>query len=1071
MIRVIIDFSTAKLIIQKFEIDTRPPGGGWQEVDMSRIINALSPDQWEFIATLEAIGSPVPIDAAKTLAAISSSSLFDLIRKAEGAGWISVYKNYNISLNADLPKAAADRIQRINSREQIDSVIERLNRDSLSQRLDPAIVAQLLLRAGRVEEASQIEFERSCQAIKNNQLDLARTLLSQIMNRLYDSCDTPNSKALYVSAALRLSDLCFTMWQGLPELITYLDKAHELAWKLGDRRSHALINFHLGRIYYFSDKRAEAITALSLGFEEIDDLGDDDMLVQASGFLGLFHFIQGRLREAMQHFERAEAQDATSEEGALHDPVAPILMDYCAFYLGQFHAAIGGLDLKWRLAKSWSDDAMAVTLRACLGTLLGLLNKKTEALIHLRKAGEEAQAIKNYLAIYLAKGGMAALHLSEDRTKKAYELLRDACSEATKAGLIRQFFSPYVLEMIAEFHRLGFPPIPELKYADCLERIWNEANVHLRGVALRLVAREKMAKGGNEEQIAADLANSEKYLKMAGDPLQLSKTILEMVRLKLRQGDRNNAIQLAQRAWHELAGYADDFFPEEFRYLLETGETSLVTDTGRIDFLKRFFHLTETLLPLEEENTILLQTVRLTNRLFGAERGGLFLFPDGKYSGDPELKAGCNLSKIDTEAAEFQPGMKLILKAFRTQKTLVQRSPGAGKQGIDKPVKAVMCIPIQRDGKTQGVLYHDNTYLSDAFDFSEISASTELVALISRLTENALEHVRVKRRMNRLASERSLRREEMGGSQIIANSPGMKRLLNQLDQAAASNSAILLYGETGTGKELVARRIHETSFRSDGPFIVLDCSTIPENLVESELFGYEKGAFTGAAKRKLGRIEMCHKGTLFLDEIGELPLSAQAKFLRVIQEKSFCRIGGGRMLNSDFRLICATNRNLVEEIARRQFREDLYYRINVVTFTLPPLRERGEDAVALARSFLERVARKNGRRNLHLSPEDEENIRGYWWPGNIRELKNVIERAVILSQDDSLELNLPISTDFTMPGQFNEFCTLEDLQRRYIRHILEYTDGKVSGSGGAAEILGLKRTSLYSRMRSLGMAR
>jgi transcriptional regulator with GAF, ATPase, and Fis domain len=297
----------------------------------------------------------------------------------------------------------------------------------------------------------------------------------------------------------------------------------------------------------------------------------------------------------------------------------------------------------------------------------------------------------------------------------------------------------------------------------------------------------------------------------------------------------------------------------------------------------------------------------------------------------------------------------------------------------------------------------------------------------------------------------------------------MEALLGQVDQVAPTESTILVLGETGTGKELLAKRIHASSLRAAGPFMVVDAATIPENLLESELFGHERGAFTGADRQKIGRIELAHQGTLFLDEVGELPLSAQVKLLRALQEKTFSRLGGTRTIQSDFRLVAATNRDLGAEVAAGRFRQDLYYRLNVIPILLPPLRDRPEDIPLLAGHFLNRYAVRYKRSGLRLSPEQEKMLGRYPWPGNIRELKNILERAVLLSVADQLELALPADLTSGRENPFADNPSLDEIQRRYIDHILLKTSGRIAGPGGAAEILGMKRTSLYSRMRILGL--
>jgi len=258
----------------------------------------------------------------------------------------------------------------------------------------------------------------------------------------------------------------------------------------------------------------------------------------------------------------------------------------------------------------------------------------------------------------------------------------------------------------------------------------------------------------------------------------------------------------------------------------------------------------------------------------------------------------------------------------------------------------------------------------------------------------------------RLATENFLLREELaarrGAPQIIGEDPRLQQVTIALQRAAGTDTTVLLEGESGTGKELFARALHMLSPRADGPFVAINCAAIPENLLETELFGYEKGAFTGAGARKPGKFELAHRGTLFLDEIGDLPLNLQAKILRALEEKRFERVGGTALLQVDVRVVAATNRNLRAQIAARQFREDLYFRLSVFPITIPPLRERPDDISMLATHFIERFSRDQNKKPLMLAPSAVEELQAYPWPGNVRELQNCIERAVILTEGDTI---------------------------------------------------------------------
>jgi formate hydrogenlyase transcriptional activator len=321
-------------------------------------------------------------------------------------------------------------------------------------------------------------------------------------------------------------------------------------------------------------------------------------------------------------------------------------------------------------------------------------------------------------------------------------------------------------------------------------------------------------------------------------------------------------------------------------------------------------------------------------------------------------------------------------------------------------------------------------------------------------------------RMESGGRTRSPRRFE----QLIGKSRSLEVVLDQVERVAPTDSTVLIQGETGTGKELIARAVHNVSARCGRPFIKLNCAAIPYSLLESELFGHERGAFTGAIAQKVGRFEMADKGTLFLDEIGDIPLALQPKLLRVLQEQEFERLGGTRTHQVDVRLVAATNRDLAAMVKRNEFRSDLYYRLNVFPIPLPPLRARPEDIPALVTHFVEIYARRMGKQIEHVPPETMSALSSYQWPGNVRELQNFIERSVILTAGTVLRPplgELKHSPELESLGA----VTLEEAERDHIRKTLEYTRWVVAGPNGAAARLGMKRSTLYFRMQKLGISR
>jgi formate hydrogenlyase transcriptional activator len=312
--------------------------------------------------------------------------------------------------------------------------------------------------------------------------------------------------------------------------------------------------------------------------------------------------------------------------------------------------------------------------------------------------------------------------------------------------------------------------------------------------------------------------------------------------------------------------------------------------------------------------------------------------------------------------------------------------------------------------------------------------------------------------------------DERRFEQIIGNSPALESVLEQVERVAPTDSTVLIQGETGTGKELIAHAIHNLSLRCGRPFVRLNCAAIPLDLLESELFGHEKGAFTGAIAQKIGRFELADKGTLFLDEVGDIPPALQPKLLRVLQEQEFERLGSTRTHQVDVRLVAATNRNLMEMANRGEFRSDLYYRLNVFPVLLPPLRERREDIPALVAHFVEIYGRRMSRQIEHIPPATISALASYHWPGNIRELQNLIERAVILSNDGVLPNPLPTGGTVAVATSATA-TTLKDSERSLILRTLESVGWVIGGPKGAAAKLDLKRTTLIHKMQKLGISR
>ena len=388
-------------------------------------------------------------------------------------------------------------------------------------------------------------------------------------------------------------------------------------------------------------------------------------------------------------------------------------------------------------------------------------------------------------------------------------------------------------------------------------------------------------------------------------------------------------------------------------------------------------------------------------------------------------------------------------------------------------LKSGCIVPLITANRTLGTLSLASLRPS-AFTQEDVDLLMRVANQVAIAIENALAYRQIAELKNQLADEKLYLEEEIRSEytfeEIVGESPALKRVLSQVETVAATDSSVLVLGETGTGKEVIARAIHDLSLRRERTFVKVNCAAIPTGLLESELFGHEKGAFTGAIAQKVGRFELAHRGTLFLDEVGDIPLELQPKLLRVLQERDFERLGGTRTLHVDVRVVAATNRDLSQMVEDRLFRSDLYYRLNVFPIVVPPLRDRAEDVPLLVRYFAQKHARRMDRRIETIPTEEMEALTRYHWPGNVRELENLIERAVILSRGPTLHVPLPEerhSGDASSPSP----VTLEAAERAHILRTLNETDWVIAGANGAAARLGMKRTTLQSRMAKLGISR
>jgi formate hydrogenlyase transcriptional activator len=493
---------------------------------------------------------------------------------------------------------------------------------------------------------------------------------------------------------------------------------------------------------------------------------------------------------------------------------------------------------------------------------------------------------------------------------------------------------------------------------------------------------------------------------------------------------------------------------------------------GIVKTLERVIHHDYTSLALLDSQTGLLKVHALD-------------FPGSQSFIKQEITVPRDTSPSGQAIASGQPFLARGADIDRYQNEIIRSLRTSG-------VQTMCCVPLITHGQAFGTL-NVASRRNDAFSPQDVELLQQVAAQIAIAVENALAFKEIEALKNKLAEEKLYLEEEIRSEfnfeEIIGESPALKRALAQVELAAPAGTTVLLLGETGTGKELFARAIHNLSPRRDRTFVKVNCAAIPSGLLESELFGHERGAFTGAINQKIGRFELADRGTLFLDEVGDLPLELQPKLLRVLQEQEFERLGGNRTQRVDVRVVAATNQDLAKRVSERAFRSDLYYRLNVFPIQVPALRERAEDLPLLVRYFVQRFSRQLNKGVEYIPADAMDALTQYSWPGNVRELENLIERAVLLSPGKELRIpfaelkstalaasaggdsSSSLTSVTSSTSSSSPISTLEEAERQHILRALKQTQWRIAGPKGAAVLLDIKRTTLQARMRKLGIRR
>ncbi len=871
---------------------------------------------------------------------------------------------------------------------------------------------------------------------------------------------------LFSETAIKYSKIS-TARHDTMKVLSILESALEKATRWKVDRARALLKMHMAKNEWLRSRYDSALKYFEEGWALAQEVNDPRLLHSATTFSAFFLFWQGRFREAVRMYEKAVPDIERYPQGGF-PLLAVMTVGYCYAQIGQVTQGLGMLDALRSHGLGKGDLYLGAYTEGNIGNVMLEIGRVDEAVQYLEESSKIAKRAHNDWVWITGKMSLAYAYYLKGDTEQSLQNLREFLHHTRKVHTTVYLY-PYLLELGSAMDKGELPAVEGLSLEREIQSTISGHNIFLKGVACRFQAQQWQREGRPREDVIRSLRDSITNLEESGQQIELAKSRLELARQYLAAGDREAAREITVMATQTPDAFSDKLIPDELRMLVgdrPAGES----------LLKEILNLGQKVVTIRDNRDLVQHILSTLNRITGAERSAIFLLEEEDGMSRPVLRASKNLTSEQVTHHSFASSLKIIGEVARSGKGRILTDGPAGEGGGAEAdvIRSRICVPMILRDKTVGVLYHDNRLLSSAFRESDLDLLSYFAALAAFALDNVRAYEEIQRLNRKLCEENLYYKEEhlqnLHFDDIIGESPGIRRVLAQIDQVTGTDATVMIIGETGVGKELVARAIHRHSTRRDKPFIKVNCSALPESLIPSELFGHEKGAFTGAIRRRLGRFELADGGTLFLDEIGEISLDLQVRLLRVLQTREFERVGGTETIRSDFRLLVATNRNLELDVKTQKFRPDLYYRLAVFPIYVPPLRERREDIPLLAIHFLKIYAQKRGKEFTKIPEAEMEKLLDYEWPGNVRELENIIERGTILNPGPVFrvpELGSRLA-EAPSPG---EGVSLMDNERRHILWALQKTNWKVRGRGGAAELLELPPSTLAFRMKKLGIRR
>jgi transcriptional regulator with GAF, ATPase, and Fis domain len=875
--------------------------------------------------------------------------------------------------------------------------------------------------------------------------------------------DNSEAVATFVDAVIgysRISDA----EADLTEVIRALKAALKKITKAGEPAQKARLEMHLAKNEWLLSNFGSALKHFS-NAQAIAATCADPRLRRSMASSSLFFlFVQGRMNDVVQYYEEFLPE---VEKFPRHrwPALSASVVGLSYAVTGQITQGMGMLDAITAQTLADGDDYVACFTEYSIGIVLLMLSRNDDAIPYLKKAIARGEKAPNHTVVAGGLIHLSAIYARQGRIKEASDMYRRFL-ELNRTVKMDRSVTTCFMELGCMIEEGRLPPLPELSLMTEIERALKSKNIMVKGAAYRYRAMLKKSLG-ESAAVIDDLKTSLTLQVESGSRTEAALSRFELARIHLQQGDDIQAREEMKTATESLDALALDIIPEDLKVLVDDFR-------GKEKLLDEIMKLSQDLVSIRDPRELVKKIITTAIKVTGAERGAIFSPNPDNAAFPPVLQAAKNLQEEDIKSGCFATSLNIIRNTVVTGEGSIHRVEAGHEPGLParEIIRSCICIPMKLRADVVGVLYFDNRLLSNTFKESDLDILDYFASLAAIAMDNAKAYEKIQALNEKLSEEKQYYREQhlecIHFEEFVGKSRSIMGVLSNVQDVAETVSNVLILGETGVGKELVARSIHRLSHRSSMPFIRVNCSAFPEGLIASELFGYEKGAFTGATERRIGRFELADQGTIFLDEIGDITPDVQVRLLRVLQSKEFERLGGKETIHSDFRLIAATNRDLKEAVRNGKFREDLYYRLNVFPITVPPLRERRDDIPLLVQYFLEIYANKMGKPNLRISNADMDRMIAYDWPGNVRELENLVERGTILSSGERFIMPELKKSIVSLDSGWVAI-TLNENERNHIQRALQMTGGKIRGKNGAAELLDIHPNTLYGRMRKLGI--